>query len=490
MVHVHKESLVFGMAEVGSKSALNAAQFVDESAVEIDIADDDDVVELREIRVDSVNTLDSLRHQRGDELTKHKGLQFEATVPDQVVESELITHPVTSQLFPQTETHPNLSFHRPHEDVRENMGNVQKVLNDSSTANDHFVGESAVVIDVADDDSVVVITDDSDSDENTERSPDVLNLPKNTSGSHNNVVSNLQVDSSSEQASSPTTTFRQLSTDVATILLDKMPPVFTPPQAARKSRWTTTPESCNEDLLLEYNLQHLKTVISSDSATSPTIMLFNESDLEHLQKPFTCGWRRELVCRRHSKDRICDVYYKSPEGRKLRSKVELSAYLNSVTNSPVNLTHFTFKRVLLFYPPMESVRLAFSRRSQKPAGQSSSPEKKPQVRDRSSAGHVPTKHTPTEHLFTDSTVGAEHLFTDSTVGATGPLDSLSSVATKSYVVGQDVAHKIDRLSTPMLNIPEPSLLSQSENVTLNSERPILDVVKKRYRKRMHESSPE
>ncbi|XP_005107503.1 uncharacterized protein LOC101864548 [Aplysia californica] len=84
-------------------------------------------------------------------------------------------------------------------------------------------------------------------------------------------------------------------------------------------------------------------------------------DLEHLRKPFKYGWKRELVYRNATDsggNRMCDVYYFPPKGRKLRSMVEIGTFLSKDKDSPVNLTNFTFRKLVMFGPPDEVVRSA------------------------------------------------------------------------------------------------------------------------------------
>ncbi|CAG5133020.1 unnamed protein product, partial [Candidula unifasciata] len=89
-------------------------------------------------------------------------------------------------------------------------------------------------------------------------------------------------------------------------------------------------------------------------------------------------WRRELVYRNatalKSSNPGCDVYYFPPSGKKLRSMVEISNYLNIHNSSELNLSHFTFKRLPLFEPPYETVRSAgkvLNKSEQGAAGQTS-----------------------------------------------------------------------------------------------------------------------
>ncbi|XP_041352604.1 uncharacterized protein LOC121371051 [Gigantopelta aegis] len=80
------------------------------------------------------------------------------------------------------------------------------------------------------------------------------------------------------------------------------------------------------------------------------------TDLETLLEPFKHGWMRELVYR-STGNTACDTYYFAPEGRKLRSLVQVADYLES-TNSPLTVNNFSFSRRVLHKPPFELVRQA------------------------------------------------------------------------------------------------------------------------------------
>lgn len=97
------------------RSVPNGVQFVDESAIEIDIADDDDVCGEKEKRVDCANILVSLSHKRGDEgvdsvFTSQAGGQFEVAAENELT---LNNHHMMSQPLPQTEIFKNFRFRRP-----------------------------------------------------------------------------------------------------------------------------------------------------------------------------------------------------------------------------------------------------------------------------------------------------------------------------------------------------------------------------------------
>ncbi|GFR74908.1 methyl-CpG-binding domain protein 3 [Elysia marginata] len=87
---------------------------------------------------------------------------------------------------------------------------------------------------------------------------------------------------------------------------------------------------------------------------------FDKEDLEHLRLPEKHGWMRELVYRGtfEGESRKMDIYYHPPSGRKLRSMMDIGAYLDKQENYPLNRTHFTFRKEKLFEPPFELVRSA------------------------------------------------------------------------------------------------------------------------------------
>ncbi|KAK6999160.1 histone-lysine N-methyltransferase SETMAR [Biomphalaria glabrata] len=88
---------------------------------------------------------------------------------------------------------------------------------------------------------------------------------------------------------------------------------------------------------------------------------WDENDLAHLRKPFMHGWKREIVYRNTSGNNgklQCDVYYFPPKGKKLRSLVEVSSFLNGDKSTSLNLTNFTFRKIKIFKPPEEIERKA------------------------------------------------------------------------------------------------------------------------------------
>ncbi|KAK7492316.1 hypothetical protein BaRGS_00016413 [Batillaria attramentaria] len=97
-------------------------------------------------------------------------------------------------------------------------------------------------------------------------------------------------------------------------------------------------------------------------------------DEEMVLKPLKeHGWKREVVIRGifdESKKTPCDVYYFTPDGKKLRSRVMIAQYLETHPNSPLTINNFTFVRKPISEEPWEVVRNAGSagRRTNKSAG--------------------------------------------------------------------------------------------------------------------------
>ncbi|XP_061172726.1 uncharacterized protein LOC133182036 [Saccostrea echinata] len=98
--------------------------------------------------------------------------------------------------------------------------------------------------------------------------------------------------------------------------------------------------------------------------TNRKVSVMTEEQRELLLKPFKEGWRREVVFRstytpvtKHGamKSVPADVYYHPPEGRKLRSMVDITKYL-VMTNSDLTIDNFSFLRKPILEPPFEVVR--------------------------------------------------------------------------------------------------------------------------------------
>ncbi|XP_062595488.1 uncharacterized protein LOC134256839 [Saccostrea cucullata] len=98
--------------------------------------------------------------------------------------------------------------------------------------------------------------------------------------------------------------------------------------------------------------------------TNRKASMMTEEQRELLLKPFKEGWRREVVFRstytpvtKHGamKSIPADVYYHPPEGRKLRSMVDITKYL-VMTNSDLTIDNFSFLRKPILEPPFEVVR--------------------------------------------------------------------------------------------------------------------------------------
>ncbi|VVC46553.1 Methyl-CpG DNA binding,DNA-binding domain [Cinara cedri] len=59
-----------------------------------------------------------------------------------------------------------------------------------------------------------------------------------------------------------------------------------------------------------------------------------------LNRPFDFGWKREVVHRTNGN--AIDIYYRTPDKKKLRSKLEVCEYLKQRTR--LKIENFTFKR--------------------------------------------------------------------------------------------------------------------------------------------------
>ncbi|XP_063875442.1 mucin-17-like [Scylla paramamosain] len=91
----------------------------------------------------------------------------------------------------------------------------------------------------------------------------------------------------------------------------------------------------------------------------PRTHSFDEATLKRLKKPLMKGWIRELVQRIVSASSNKDVYYHTPEGKKLRSSVEVDKYLETMRITGLTRENFTFYRAELgFGEPFEIVRNA------------------------------------------------------------------------------------------------------------------------------------
>ncbi|XP_037935148.1 uncharacterized protein LOC119669363 isoform X2 [Teleopsis dalmanni] len=77
--------------------------------------------------------------------------------------------------------------------------------------------------------------------------------------------------------------------------------------------------------------------------------------MEGFQKPFQYGWKRELVWRSTGDAKAADVYFYTPNGKKLRSRSEVAPYLTD----DLTLDHFCFSKITLNVgPEFETIRKA------------------------------------------------------------------------------------------------------------------------------------
>lgn len=95
--------------------------------------------------------------------------------------------------------------------------------------------------------------------------------------------------------------------------------------------------------------------INTNTSSSPIIKVMKVSSPAHIKrnktvnmcapaylKPFKCGWKRELVYRSTSDNPhkpMGDIYYYTPNGKKLRSMREIS---ENIKNCDLTLENFTF----------------------------------------------------------------------------------------------------------------------------------------------------
>ncbi|BES99211.1 Hypothetical protein NTJ_12028 [Nesidiocoris tenuis] len=102
------------------------------------------------------------------------------------------------------------------------------------------------------------------------------------------------------------------------------------------------------------------------------------TDDSPLMLPFKLGWSRELVYRSIQSSTKADAYYRAPNGKKLRSMVEIERFLNA--DDVLTRENFSFNRhpLGLNDPAKEMVRSAFnSARPDSGASPARKPKKKP-----------------------------------------------------------------------------------------------------------------
>ncbi|CAN8032107.1 unnamed protein product [Ixodes persulcatus] len=82
-------------------------------------------------------------------------------------------------------------------------------------------------------------------------------------------------------------------------------------------------------------------------------------DMEPLLKPFEYGFKRELVYRATSNQKVAaDVYYYDSAGLKMRSIPDVVTYLGKHPDINLAASNFSFRRVTIHKPPHEVVRQA------------------------------------------------------------------------------------------------------------------------------------
>ncbi|XP_050733502.1 uncharacterized protein LOC127007039 isoform X2 [Eriocheir sinensis] len=104
--------------------------------------------------------------------------------------------------------------------------------------------------------------------------------------------------------------------------------------------------------------------MKTSRASRPSIII-RENHLQRFKDPLLKGWRREVVTRATGNAAAPnkDIYYHTPDGKKLRSSIEIAKYLEENGIIDFTLDNFTFFRLALgFGEPYEAIRMATLRR--------------------------------------------------------------------------------------------------------------------------------
>ncbi|XP_014781477.1 serine-rich adhesin for platelets [Octopus bimaculoides] len=125
----------------------------------------------------------------------------------------------------------------------------------------------------------------------------------------------------------------------------------------------------SEDIGNEETLMLASNISASFVQTSPTASKkYKEADAEKIYAPFEQGWRREVVIRSVYKEFTksgkpktapADIYYYTPDNKKLRSMVQIVNYLEG-KDTNLTVENFNFLRRSIYKPPFEMVRTAGS----------------------------------------------------------------------------------------------------------------------------------
>ncbi|CAI9730641.1 serine-rich adhesin for platelets isoform X1 [Octopus vulgaris] len=125
----------------------------------------------------------------------------------------------------------------------------------------------------------------------------------------------------------------------------------------------------SENISNEETLVLASNISASFVQTSPTASKkCKEADSEKIYAPFEQGWRREVVIRSVYKEFTklgkpktapADIYYYTPDNKKLRSMVQIVNYLEG-KNTNLTVENFNFLRRPIYEPPFEMVRTAGS----------------------------------------------------------------------------------------------------------------------------------
>ncbi|XP_074661818.1 uncharacterized protein LOC141914494 [Tubulanus polymorphus] len=129
---------------------------------------------------------------------------------------------------------------------------------------------------------------------------------------------------------------------------------------------------------------------------------FSKEELEAFAKPFSLGWGREIVVRNayDGSKKQMDTYYFNPNGKKLRSMVQVNEFLAKTNDTTLTAKNFTFARAPVYKEPFELVRNAGKSKVSSPlmaARKKTSPGQK--VNDKTHTGNAKVK-TPNEKVKT------------------------------------------------------------------------------------------
>lgn len=127
-----------------------------------------------------------------------------------------------------------------------------------------------------------------------------------------------------------------------------------------------------------------------------------------LKRPFELGWKRELVYRStvdKNQQRNGDVYYYTPNGKKIRSMRELAENLH--LNPELTMEHFSFWRgpVGINDPEQEIIRDAKMKTSVTPVAKKGTPKKVVKEKPEPSPKPAPTESPPSKPITRSPRLG-------------------------------------------------------------------------------------